>query len=99
MFIGEKGDIITSSPVLAERDANENQKLFDLFGISVAHNSYEDINQRRTAYEKQIVYGDVSSFQRDYLLDHFYGKRILGDRYENGRTNIIVDEVDSMLVR
>ncbi|CAF4754023.1 unnamed protein product, partial [Rotaria sp. Silwood2] len=97
-FLGEKGDIITSSPVLAERDAKENEKLYNLFDISVSHNSSENVDERRSAYEKQIVYGDVSSFQRDYLLDHFYGKRILGDRYENGRKNILVDEVDSMLL-
>ncbi|CAF4706127.1 unnamed protein product, partial [Didymodactylos carnosus] len=70
-LLGEKGDIITSSSVLAERDANENEKLYNLFDISVSHNSSEDISQRQIAYEKQIVYGDVSSFQRDYLLDHF----------------------------
>ena len=97
-LFGHSGDIITSSPVLAERDASANEKFFDAFGISVAHNSSESLIERRNAYEKQIVYGDLSSFQRDYLLDHFYNKRILGDRYENGRANIIVDEVDSMLL-
>ena len=97
-LLGEKGDIITSSPVLAERDAKENECLYQLFGISVGHNAGQSLQQRRSAYEKQVVYGDVSSFQRDYLLDHFYDKRILGDRYEQGRKNIIVDEVDSMLL-
>ncbi|CAF1284291.1 unnamed protein product, partial [Didymodactylos carnosus] len=97
-LLGEQGDIITSSPILAERDAIENQKLYNVFEISVGHNSSENINARRTAYEKHVVYGDLSSFQRDYLLDHFYEKRILGDRYDNGRTNIIIDEVDSMLL-
>ncbi|CAF1109033.1 unnamed protein product [Adineta steineri] len=97
-LLGENGDIITSSPVLAKRDANENKILYELFSITVSHNSYEDLNDRRKSYEKQVIYGDISTFQRDYLLDHFYGKSILGNRYENGRTNIIVDEVDSMLV-
>ncbi|CAF0995535.1 unnamed protein product, partial [Didymodactylos carnosus] len=30
--------------------------------------------------------------------EHFYGKRILDDQYENGRKTILVDEVDSMLL-
>ncbi|AGJ99856.1 MULTISPECIES: DEAD/DEAH box helicase [unclassified Wolbachia] len=93
---GEKVDVITSSSVLAKRDAEDNRDIYNLFGINVSHNCSEDIEKRKEAYSgNQVVYGDLSNFQRDYLLDRFYGKNILGDHNFN---NVIVDEVDSMLL-
>ncbi|WP_353273498.1 DEAD/DEAH box helicase [Wolbachia endosymbiont (group A) of Agelastica alni] len=93
---GEKVDVITSSSVLAKRDAEDNRDIYNLFGINVSHNCSEDIEKRKEAYSgNQVVYGDLSNFQRDYLLDKFYGKNISGDRNFN---NVIVDEVDSMLL-
>ncbi|XP_076658485.1 uncharacterized protein LOC143362324 [Halictus rubicundus] len=93
---GEQVDIVTSSSVLAKRDAEDNKDIYSLFDIDVSHNCSEDITTRKEAYSsKQVVYGDLSNFQRDYLLDRFYGKNILGDRkFEN----VIIDEVDSMLL-
>uniref|UniRef100_A0A182HHR2 Uncharacterized protein n=1 Tax=Anopheles arabiensis TaxID=7173 RepID=A0A182HHR2_ANOAR len=91
-----KVDIVTSSPVLAKRDSEVNKDIYELFGVSVHHNCSEDLEQRKEAYSNyQVVYGDLASFQRDYLLDKFYGKNILGDR---DFSCVIVDEVDSMLV-
>jgi preprotein translocase subunit SecA len=96
VLCGEKVDIITSSPVLAKRDAEENRDIYNLFGVSVSHNCSEDIEKRKEAYSNnQVVYGDLSNFQRDYLLDRFYGRNILGDR---NFENVIIDEVDSMLL-
>ena len=67
-----------------------------MFDINVSHNCSEDIEKRKEAYSgNQIVYGDLSNFQRDYLLDKFYGKNILGDQ---NFKNVIIDEVDSMLL-
>lgn len=93
---GEKVSIVTSSSVLAKRDAEVNRCVYNLFGINVTHNCSEDIEKRKQAYsDNQVVYGDLSNFQRDYLLDKFYGKNILGDyNFEN----VIVDEVDNMLL-
>lgn len=93
---GEKVDIITSSSVLAKRDAEDNKDIYNMFDVSVLHNCSEDVEKRKEAYSSnQIIYGDLSNFQRDYLLDTFHGKKILGDR---NFQNIIVDEVDSMLL-
>ncbi|XP_076226110.1 uncharacterized protein LOC116426667 isoform X1 [Nomia melanderi] len=93
---GEKVDIITSSPVLAKRDAEVNKDIYNMFGINVSHNCSEDIETRKEVYStNQIIYGDLSNFQRDYLLDRFYGKNILGN---HNFVNVIVDEVDSMLL-
>uniref|UniRef100_A0A914W232 Chloroplast protein-transporting ATPase n=1 Tax=Plectus sambesii TaxID=2011161 RepID=A0A914W232_9BILA len=92
----EKVDIITSSTVLARRDAEENKDIYGLFDISVAHNCSEDFQRRSEAYTNHsVVYGEISSFQRDYLLDRFYSKNIIGSR---NFENVIVDEVDSMLL-
>ena len=92
---GSKVDIITSSPVLAKRDADENQKIYELFGATVSHNCSEDKEERQKAYMSSIVYGEIGTFQRDILLDEFYNENILGTRPSE---SVIVDEVDSMLL-
>lgn len=93
---GEKVDIITSSSVLARRDAECNWDLYDLFSIRAWHNCSELIRKRKEVYSSnEVIYGDISSFQRDYLLDSFYEKNIMGDRRLE---TLIVDEVDSMLL-
>ena len=88
-------DIITSSPVLAQRDADAMRSLYQKFDLNVAHNCEEDFEKRKKVYECDIVYGDIARFQRDYLLHTFYKKNILGDRT---RDSVIVDEVDNMLL-
>uniref|UniRef100_A0A2M4DSD8 Protein translocase subunit seca n=1 Tax=Anopheles darlingi TaxID=43151 RepID=A0A2M4DSD8_ANODA len=93
---GKKVHIVTSSTVLAKRDAEENAKIFNIFDVYASHNCNEDIEKRKEAYSNnQVIYGDLSNFQRDYLLDRFYGKRVLGD---HDLENVIIDEVDSMLL-
>ncbi|CAF1611697.1 unnamed protein product, partial [Didymodactylos carnosus] len=88
-------DIITSSPVLAQRDADVMRSLYAKFNLTVGHNCDEDVEKRKKAYESHIVYGDIARFQRDYLLHTFYKKNVLGDRT---RDAVVVDEVDNMLL-
>lgn len=92
----QKVNIITSSKVLAERDAQLYKDLFELCGVTVGHNCSENIEERKRVYSNcQVIYGDLANFQRDYLLDRFYDKNILGDcTFET----VIIDEVDSMLL-
>lgn len=95
---GQNLDIITSSKVLAERDATkpEHKEVFDLFKISVGHNCSENDSTRRCAYSScSVIYGDLASFQRDYLLNTFHNKNIFGDKKLD---NVLIDEVDSMLL-
>jgi hypothetical protein len=97
---GEKVDIVTSSNILAERDAEKAQKLFDLFNIKGTNNCDEacrkNINARKQRYENhQVIYGDISSFQRDMLLTDFYRSEVLHNRKADV---VIVDEVDSMML-
>ena len=92
-------DILTSSEVLAERDAAESQSMFSKFGIKVSCNcdAAADNNEtlRRERYENNhVIYGEIGHFQRDLLLTKYYGKDI---RMKNA-TCLIVDEVDSMCI-
>ncbi|XP_026480136.1 uncharacterized protein LOC113386578 [Ctenocephalides felis] len=92
----EKVHIVTSSTVLARRDASENMSIFKAFGVNVGHNCDEKMDLRKQSHSKNmVIYGELSYFQRDYLLDKFYGENILGDTTFD---NIIVDEVDCMLL-
>ncbi len=99
VLYGKKVDIVTSSPVLAKRDVEEppagNSDIYELFDISVSHNCSENIEERKRSYSAEVVYGDLSNFQRDYLLHTFYDKNVFGDR---NFESVIVDEVDSMLL-
>jgi hypothetical protein len=95
VLCSEVVDVITSSAVLAERDALEYKSIYSAFGISVAHNGTESTDDLAAVYRANVVYGDVSAFQRDFLLDRFYGRNIRGSR---SFQTVLVDEVDSMLL-
>ena len=94
-LLGEKVDIVTSSSVLATRDADKQQPLYDFFDVTVSHCCHEELTKRKSAYGKDVIYGDIGSFQRDILETSFYCHDI---RTERGYDNVFVDEVDSMLV-
>lgn len=95
VLLGEKVDIVTSSSVLATRDATEQNPLYGLFGISVSHCCHEELTRRCQAYESDVIYGDIGSFQRDILETYFYDRMI---RTAHAFDNVFIDEVDSMLV-
>lgn len=86
LFLGEKVDVITSNNVLAKRDSSLTmdqgglRDLYKIFSINVAHNCSENKDDRVKVYDSAVVYGELANFQRDYLLDHFYGRNIRGDR-------------------
>ena len=85
---GHKVDIITSSKVLAKRDANLSKQFLTFFGITSNHN----IDDNTKFYSSDIVYGDLQHFIGNYLKQ-------LQDNKENRVTDIaLVDEVDSMLI-
>lgn len=97
---GEKVDIITSSKLLAVRDADSSRPLFSLFDITVGNNCDDSCERNEETRKKvyrdcQVVFGEATAFQRDYLLSKYLEKPIrpefLGD-------SVIVDEIDSMLI-
>lgn len=66
-------DILTSSEILAERDAEESEQMFGLFNINVSNNcdakANADENVRKERYAKnEVIYGEIGHFQRDLLL-------------------------------
>ncbi|KAM5194356.1 uncharacterized protein ACMZJ9_022874 [Mantella aurantiaca] len=100
---GKTVDIITSSPVLARRDAEEWSKLYKKFDITCsvippAHldvsNNPQDINAAISkAYNSHIVYGTVEDFAADVLRQEFERQNT---RNERKFDIAIVDEVDYM---
>ena len=93
-------DIITSSSVLAEANVAEMKWFYEAFGVGVENNCdaacSEDEKVRSLRYNTDVVYGDLSSFQRDILLSRFISERDITRNRNAGA--LVVDEVDSMLL-
>jgi hypothetical protein len=91
---GASVDIVTSSTVLAAANAKEMAGFYSLFGISVGNNCDEEAEKseeiRARRYQNIVIYGDVSSFQRDLLLSRFFNRDILQNRVPGV---VIIDEV------
>ena len=103
---GKKVDIVTSSPVLAKRDASNWTRFYHLFGLRATDNTELSIDQlnlspveadsnRCYVYEHDIVYGTVGSFSGDILRQEFEKRHVRGcRRYEAA----IIDEVDMLMM-
>ncbi|XP_045022952.1 uncharacterized protein LOC116934018 isoform X1 [Daphnia magna] len=93
-------DVITSSPVLAVDNVVEMKRFYEVFGVGVQNNCdatcSDNEELRRKRYNTDVVYGDLSSFQRDILLKRFFSDRDITCNREAGA--VVVDEVDSMLL-
>ncbi|KAJ8362242.1 hypothetical protein AAFF_G00388410 [Aldrovandia affinis] len=93
---GEKVDVVSSSSVLCQRDAEEWVKFYEHFGIMVDTNTNKtEDGDRKACYQKDIVYGTVETFAADHLRQTFEMKDVRPDR---GYQCIIIDEVDSLLL-
>jgi len=94
---GKKVDIITSNPVLADRDAKEKAGLYKMFGLSCMDNADKSVYIKgpKICYKKDIVYGEISQFQFDILRDEY---SLLDTRTGRKCEVAILDEVDSMLI-
>lgn len=77
-ILGNKVDILTSSPVLAERDSKNRKKFFKRFGISCDFCRADSKNNKENmfeCYKADIVYGDGISLIGDILRHDFMGKK------------------------
>ena len=106
-FQGKYVDILTSSLMLAERDAKEMQLFYNFFGISVDYckenkiKSIENEEKEKNeecidCYTANIVYGDPLSFEADILKTLFMG--IPGRGRNRGFDCIIIDEIDNICI-
>ncbi|CAF1533311.1 unnamed protein product, partial [Rotaria sordida] len=70
---GKKVDIITSSPVLAERDAKEKEKFYNMFNLQCSDNNDKSLYLAgpKKCYRKEIVYGEATQFQFDTLRTEY----------------------------
>ena len=97
-FLGNKVDILTSSPILAERDAKKMKDFYDVFGITVDYcngeNNYNELSDTQPYYKADICYGDELSFEGDILRSEFLGLTGRGDK--RGFDCIIIDEIDNI---
>ena len=101
-FQGKKVDILTSSLVLAERDANAMREFYNYFGFSVdyckAKNFKENKNNKHKecldCYKADIVYGDCLSFESDILQTNFMGT--VGRGHNRSFDCVIIDEIDNI---
>ncbi|XP_045023489.1 uncharacterized protein LOC116927884 [Daphnia magna] len=97
----KKIDVITSNDMLAHRDSTLSvadgglRDLYEYFNVSVANNCSRCMDERTLAYNAAVVYGQLANFQRDYLLDKFYGQNIRSDRTMDV---VVIDEVDCMML-
>ena len=107
-FLGVQGkhvDIITSSPLLAHRDAMEWSTFYSIFGLKATHNTdvsrslathiTDDYEDKRICYRHNIVYGTISDFSADILRDEFEQKNVRCGRPFDA---VIVDEVDLLML-
>ena len=91
-ILGHKVDIVTSSEILAKRDAidERNKELNKILGISVEHCIKDDNNKQdhgpKECYKADIVYGDTHNFQDDILSDKY-----MLENTRNGRDYNMID--------
>ena len=92
-----KIDIITSSSVLAERDAKNSVKFFEKLGLKVSYckNSTNKLEENDTSYDADILYGTFLSFEGDLLEEMRSNEEI---RHNRVFDIIIIDEVDNAFI-
>ena len=89
--------IVTVNDYLARRDAEWMGKIYDFLGLSVGViASGQEPQEKKAAYQSDIVYGTNNEFGFDYLRDNM--AFTADDRFQNGLGFAIVDEVDSILI-
>lgn len=91
-----KVNIVTSNDYLAERDSFEAKKIFDALGIKTSHISSKfSRNDKKLAYQNDIIYSTVQQLGFDYLRDNL--QKSSNDKIMSELDSIIIDEMDSIL--
>ncbi len=94
---GKGVHIVTVNDYLAKRDAEWMGQIYRFLGLTVDYIIHEkNDEQRRAAYNSDILYGTNNELGFDYLRDNM--KFALADRVQREFNFAIVDEVDSILI-
>ena len=94
---GKPVHIVTVNEYLAKRDAEWMGKIHRFLGLTVGVvYSAQTPEQKKKAYECDIVYGTNSEFGFDYLRDNMAIDR--KHMLARGYAYVIIDEVDSILI-
>ena len=94
---GSSVHLITVNDYLASRDAAWMGKLYNFLGLQVGViKSGQTQEEKRAAYEADIVYGTNNEFGFDYLRDNMAFS--MADKMQGQLAFAIVDEVDSILI-
>ncbi|MBQ8394252.1 MAG: DEAD/DEAH box helicase, partial [Clostridia bacterium] len=94
---GKSVHIVTVNDYLAKRDAEWMGKVHKFMGLTVGVVvPGMDDNEKKAAYQCDIVYGTNNEFGFDYLRDNL--KTDLSKMVQRDLTFAIVDEVDSILI-
>ena len=94
-LLGRTVDIVTSSPVLSQRDAEEWRTFYKTLELDVDCNVEDNREEDSQCYKCPIVYGTVETFARDILKTEFILKDV---RHGRKCDVVIVDEVDTLLI-
>ncbi|MDP5070497.1 MAG: preprotein translocase subunit SecA, partial [Congregibacter sp.] len=94
---GRAVHLITVNDYLAGRDAQWMSPLYTFLGLSVGVvRSGQTPEEKRAAYQSDIIYGTNNEFGFDYLRDNMAFS--LEDKMQGNLSFAIVDEVDSILI-
>ena len=94
---GHAVHLVTVNDYLASRDARWMGPLYNFMGLSVGVvRSGQSSQDKRQAYQSDIIYGTNNEFGFDYLRDNMAFS--LQDKFQGALNFAIVDEVDSILI-
>lgn len=92
--------IATTNEYLSERDYLETKEIYELLGLSSSHveeGILNDIENKKTAYDKDIVYASINTLAFDKMYDDvkFESKDTVNKKTPNF---LIVDEADDIMI-
>ena len=94
---GQSVHLVTVNDYLAKRDPEWTKPVWDALGMRASFiQNMMPFDERRDAYEAEVVYGTNSEFGFDYLRDNMAVS--LEGVVQRGHDYSIVDEVDSILI-
>ncbi len=93
-----KVHVCTANSFLAIRDCHWMRPLFEFHGINVADidSTIPNTEERRFAYNAEIVYGTANEFGFDYLRNNLVTD--VEDIVQSNLDFVIIDEIDSVLI-